>query len=458
MRTKHKFTRSLLLAAVGSALLLPACDTEELLRVDDPEVSQPGTLQTAEAVPNLVAGALGDFQDGYSSDFSPDSYIANVANFTDEFRISDTFITRQATDRREQQSPSNGNTSDGAFVNLQRARRSARVAGEAIRQFGSATDPRLAFVKNLEAYTYLLLAEAFCGHVPFSEVNSALDPAGPALNTQQMLDAAIARFDSALAVQSTNNVAKIGKARALLSANRIADAAATVAAVPTTFVFFLQNSDNTGRQENNIWNLNISNERYTVSDTEGVNGLPYRTANDPRTPWRRRGNNVGFDRVTPLFDNLRYPDRGSDVPLADGIEARLIEAEAALRAGDGDRMIAILNALRANVTALMTARTEDYATTPQASRPLPPLTDPGTAAARVDLLFRERAFWLYTRGTRLGDLRRLIRQYGRSQADIFPVGPYHKGGTYGDDVNFPVPFTEENNPNFNRSQCVVTEA
>jgi len=41
------------------------------------------------------------------------------------------------------------------------------------------------------------------------------------------------------------------------------------------------------------------------------------------------------------------------------------------------------------------------------------LTDPGTAEARVDLLFRERAFWFFLTGHRQGDLRRLIRQYGR---------------------------------------------
>ena len=51
---------------------------------------------------------------------------------------------------------------------------------------------------------------------------------------------------------------------------------------------------------------------------------------------------------------------------------------------------------------------------------LDPLTDPGTPEARVDLLFSERAFWLFTRGTRLPDLRRLTEQYGRLVEDVFP--------------------------------------
>ena len=79
---------------------------------------------------------------------------------------------------------------------------------------------------------------------------------------------------------------------------------------------------------------------------------------------------------------------------------------------------------------------------------LAPLADPGTAAARVDLTFRERAFWLFFQGHRLGDLRRLIRQYGRSQDTVFPIGPYKNNGSFGTDVNVAVPSGEDNNPNF----------
>ena len=48
----------------------------------------------------------------------------------------------------------------------------------------------------------------------------------------------------------------------------------------------------------------------------------------------------------------------------------------------------------------------------------------------------------------MGDLRRLIRQYGRNSESIFPTGAWFKGGVYGSDVNFPVPFSENNNPSF----------
>ena len=87
---------------------------------------------------------------------------------------------------------------------------------------------------------------------------------------------------------------------------------------------------------------------------------------------------------------------------------------------------------------------------------LPALADAGSASGNVDLLFRERAFWLFDRGTRLEDLRRLIRQYGRNAESVFPTGTFPKGGTYGTDVNFPVTQAEQNNPNF--TACTARKA
>ena len=82
--------------------------------------------------------------------------------------------------------------------------------------------------------------------------------------------------------------------------------------------------------------------------------------------------------------------------VADGIEARLIEAEALLQAADFGGMTDILNDLR------------DL-------QGLDPVAEPGNQDEAVDLLFSERAFWLFATGHRLGDMRRLIRQYGRDR-------------------------------------------
>jgi hypothetical protein len=76
------------------------------------------------------------------------------------------------------------------------------------------------------------------------------------------------------------------------------------------------------------------------------------------------------------------------------------------------------------------------------------LPTPATKDAAANQLFREKALWTFGRGQRLGDLRRLIRQYGRTQDNVFPSGPFFKGGNYGTDVNFPVHVDEQNNPEF----------
>jgi hypothetical protein len=62
---------------------------------------------------------------------------------------------------------------------------------------------------------------------------------------------------------------------------------------------------------------------------------------------------------------------------------------------------------------------------------LDPLSDPGTADERRELFFRERAFWLYGTGHRLGDLRRLIHRYGQDPEAVFPTGPIGEEGWAG---------------------------
>ena len=78
------------------------------------------------------------------------------------------------------------------------------------------------------------------------------------------------------------------------------------------------------------------------------------------------------------------------------------------------------------------------------------LAAPAAGAPAIDLYFREKAFWQFGRGPRLGDLRRLIRQYGRTQDNVFPTGAFHKNGgpPYGTDVNLPVTDNEKTNPLF----------
>lgn len=186
---------------------------------------------------------------------------------------------------------------------------------------------------------------------------------------------------------------------------------------------------------NAFWSLNVNARRYSVSDNEGVNGLNFATANDPRlpvceTPCAGVTRPDRDDGSRPLYVQMLWTSDNSPVTLLNGINARMIEAEAQFRANDPAAMIATLNDARATVPGL------------------DPLTDPGTDEARLSLLFRERAFWHFGLGQRFGDLRRLVRQYNLPANSVWPTGDWHKaGGVYGDDVTIPIPFAERNNPN-----------
>jgi hypothetical protein len=304
-----------------------------------------------------------------------------------------------------------------------------------------------------------------------------------------MNDTAVIRFDEALALNPSNNLTAIGKARALLNLGLYAEAAAAVAAVPTNYVYLLEHSTNQAAENNPSFALQ-DNGRYGVANLEGglngtaalrpdlaspattapsAEGLPFRGLRDPRVPWQPRASTTCFSGSVRCFIDNNNPTLDADIPLASGVEARLIEAEAALQAGDPATMMAKLNALRASVIPLEAAL---HPTQKQTFRDasgamvLAPLTDPTTPtmtaaqmfAAYRDLLFRERALWLFNTGHRQGDLRRLVRNYGLPSNTVFPSGPHFRSGTFGDDVAYPIPFNEQNNTLFVPAACSTTTA
>ena len=461
--------RSIGLSAMIGVLILPvaACHTDEVLHVFDPAVATPASLQTKAAVPTVYAGALGDFYAAYSGNNLSDAYTATSGAFTDELKSSDTFTTRNDADRRTQTSPSNGNLSDIPYVAIQRARRSNESAARLIAKFFPASDPRIAETTSLAGYSYITLGEGFCSGTPVpSSLTAEQFAEAPGITTAEMFDTAVVRFQAALTGLGTasdnasvrqRNLASIGLGRALMNNAQYAQAAAAVATVPDNFVYFDDHSLNTSREFNSVWALQ-DNGRWTVPEAEGINGINWQSANDPRVPWIDAGVN-GFDKANRLFKQVKWVSQAGDVPLATGAEARLIEAEAALSAGDAATWLAKLNGLRAQVRALMTAYSNPQtytANNPNAfvtNTTLAPLVDPGTPAAQVDLTFRERAFWFYLTGHRLGDLRRLIRQYARGAETVFPTGTWHKGGPYGTDVALLDAFTETNNSLFVAANC-----
>ena len=477
------------LALGALALPLSACDLDDLLAVRDPELVSPGELENAESVPGLYNGALRSFFIAYSG-AGDDSFLSTSGVFSDEMYAGDTFTTRIATDQRAQFQPVNGNTTDAAYNRLHLARTTTRRAAAAATAFGvgnagAASLPRtLATLRAIEGYTYITLAEGWCGNIPFSQVAEAgpidpLDPANmrPGISTLAAFDSAGTRFAMARTAQDTNSLARVGQARALLNRGNFAAALTAASNVPIDFVFRIEHSANSGAQTHPIWSLQ-GNGRYGVANDEGGTerpdqpasgagfttdegeGLAFRAYMDPRVSWYPAGG--AFAGGVNLLRDGRYVDQNSDVPLASGVEARLIVAEALYQAGNYPAALDSLNSLRARASTLIPLLFPNLLPAIAASFPptLAPLPAAATPAEQVDQIFNERALWMYMTGHRLGDLRRLVRQYGRPQATVFPSGPYWRvvGGSYGTDVNFPIPFTEQNNTQYNPAACNVSQA
>jgi hypothetical protein len=436
---------ALRLSAAAAALAAVACNPDQALKVRDIDIVEPGTLTGKGALPTIVNSTLANFQIAYSggADLTNGGHEGQInisGLLSDELLHAETFTDRQNIDMRNIL-PGNG-SAKGVFLDLSQARAFADFGSRRFNEFdqGGAGHGEVLAVG---AYTYVLFAENYCSGVPISTMNDDGSLTyGQPQTRDQLLQTAVAKFDSAITFATTNgeddiaNLARVGKGRALLDLGQFLAASQAVAQVPTSFSFAIESSTNSTRQNNGIWNYSINNGSFSVSDQEGGNGLPFISAGDPRVPTLDT-EGTGFDGETPLIVQQKYPSLDSPVPLATGAEARLIEAEVALRAGDDATFLSKLNGLRAG-------------------EGLSPLALPTTAAARTDLLFQERGYWLFLTSHRLGDLRREVRQYGRSQDAVFPTGDYHKGGEYGSDVNLPVSADEKNNPNF--QSCIDRNA
>lgn len=435
--------RTLALAALASAAA--ACNIDKTVASSAPDQVSPAALTDSTTLATFLAGAQSDFQVAYAGSSGSEGQINLAGLFTDEFIQTESFPTRFEVEARNV--TRENTTMSPIFLNLQRARAAAERAAARYASFGQPTAAGRYTALNLAGFSYILFGENYCNGVPYSTLGEDLVSItfGAPQTSQQTFETAVAKFDSVIgattATAAQKNLARVGRARALLNLARYADASATAAQVPVDFQFLIQASDNSGTENNGVWSFTTNQGRWGVADVEGGRGLPFVSQADARVPSRVRSTNGGngFDGG-PMREQLKYPARASSTVLADGIEAQLIVAEAALKGGDAATFLSTLNGLRAN-TAVLATRGITAA--------LPALADPGTDVGRQDLLFRERAYWMFLTSHRLGDLRRLVRQYGRNAETVFPSGAYTSNGrtgVYGTDVNFPIPIDEGQNP------------
>lgn len=474
---------ALLLLATGA---LTACDRDKILIVTDPDIINPSNLQSAEAAEALRVGALNRLSDVTGGLQGSGSLNEGIFHFSgvvaDEWRSTDTFVQRDEADSRAITETNTAMTLEAR--GLHRTRIAAIQAIPILRQYKPNNVSDVGQMYWVRGWAEMTIAENFCNGMPLSSLDASNNIVyGDPLQNTEIYARAIASFDSALQnapagdlrADTVKWLVGIEKARVQLDLGDVTGAGTTIttAAVPDAFKFSMFYTQVLG--DNQIWALNNSAGRWMPGNSEGIVGLNFFSANDPRVPMCIGGSTAcrTFDpnqTRTTSFDNnfgpgtflvqLNWPTRESDIAIATGTEARLIEAEVALRTNDPVTFMTKLNYLRANFNTFKQPSNPCSATVQVTGCPtvpvggsLPPLVDPVTQTAREDLLFRERAFWLWSTGHRLADMRRLVRPvseggFGRAENTVFPNGPYYKGGLYGTDKFLRIPQAERNNPQF----------
>ena len=427
---------------------------DQLLEPQNPGTVDNSAVGTAAAALALRAGAIGRIRNVVNG--GDERLWQEIGNLTDEYKDADFQPSRIDIDRRTITT----NNGDYPYASVTQQRGFLRDAISAMKTYVADSTTLIGELYMGLGFIELSLAENYCNGIPLGHTDGGVVVTGPGLTNAQVFDTALAHMDSALLNIKGSDVGSnfvrqatlILKARILVDKGQFAAAAALVptTAVPTSYQYlFTESSSNGGLEDNGHWNVQVSSTRLTVGDSFDLigttpnlikNALPFVSAKDPRVPVKGP-TGTAEDGSTPMFVNLIW-GRKDPLPMASGIDARLIEAEGKLNAKDIPGMMTILNALRAGPQKLGTL----------AVPVMSPLPTPATQEAATSLFFREKAFWTWGRGQRLSDLRRLMRQYGRPEDQVFPTGVYSYAGTatgtYGHDVNFPVPDPELPNAEF----------
>jgi starch-binding outer membrane protein, SusD/RagB family len=430
---------------LAASIAVAACSHDQLLGVETPDIIDVGVANSPAGAQTFRVAAIGNFWRFIGGDVGGGSPLG--LNLTGGMLGDEIFSARAGTEPMDNRNINPNSFPIDTWTQVGNTyTRLVRAVNLVVKYPPtSGANDQLAELHAMEGFVFTIVAEDYCNGVPFWDGVDGVDLKTVTLSTTDMYARAKAQFDSALSLaaagSNTQYFALVGKARTLVDQNDYAGAAAITGPVPTSFVYHAQFSKLTTGLVNAIYDWMLSTRNFGASDKEGTNGLDYVTGRDARIlvdPKTGRGQD---GTPTPTLNH--YPSTDAPVPVATGIEARLIEAEAQLKASNP-----------AWLTTLNTLRTtpQKYGLVQTTATSLAPLVDPSpgqfSTPAQVDMLFRERAFWMYMTAHRLGDMRRLIRQYGRTQDKVFPTGSYFKGGSYGADITLVPSQTETNNPNW----------
>jgi hypothetical protein len=257
--------------------------------------------------------------------------------------------------------------------------------------------PLVAGANLWAAYSNRILGDIAC---------TAVFDGGPAQANAEYYRRAIGQFEKAIAISTTigasmdsvRRAATAGLAQSYLILGDYPKAAQYAAEIPDNFLWVAHRSGNSAREQNRVWESTVLSTQATVHGT--ASATPGETV-DPRTPWTDL-KKTGSGGLRPYYQQQKYADRGTDIPLAKGAEMRLIEAEVLLRGGNVVGAMTKINAVRALAGVTPVTAT--------------------TAAQAWVALDRERHFTLWLEGRRLKDNARLSEPGLSSMSATFMQG------------------------------------
>jgi len=403
-------------AIAAGALLLGGCT--DWLSVKNPTVIDNDALDPVADANLLARSAQQNFASAYGH------LIVYSSWFVGETDVSETFPTRNEFGRRDITIQNGSLDTDVWFPLSQSVASSYLVLNAALPN--PASNINYARANFVLGFAYAFMAEQFCRGTVL---------AGPELSTIDMLDSAVAHFNTAISQgtaaggegDSLANASRVGLARAQLQAGRLPQAIAAAASVPAGFSYSLKYKDDLAqrfRLANRMW--------FYVQDRGSIAVAPIWRVTDPRVPWivapatlAPQDAAYSTDRGVPYVIQQKYPGYDRPVRLASKLEADYIAAEAQ----DTTAQLALIDARRAanSQPAYGGAR------------------DPNSVLTEF---FTQRGLEFYLEGKRLGDFR-------RHPTNIIgvpvPASTYWKPGfaPVSNNVCYPLPITEiDNNPNF----------
>lgn len=413
MTNTHRTVRAGAVAAL-LGITLAGCG-DDFLTVKNPNVINASAIDPVRDAPTLAASAQQNFAVSYGWLAMYESWMVG------ETLVAETFPTRNEYGRREVVL-TNGSHASDVWAPLSVALSSAALVLD-LELPEPTTNINLARAAAFKGYSFLKMAETFCVGV---------SRGGGPLTTANMLDSAIAAFNTASSIGTANgsaaavalaNLAKVGLARAHLQAGNNAQAVTAAQSVPAGFTFTLNYVDDSGnrtRLGNRLWQFTLDRGSITVA--------PAFRVDDPRVPYKAPSEHS----LTPqdpssgdFFIQDKYPGFDSPMRLASKLEADYIEAEATGTAAQ---------------LALIAAR--------RAANDQPVYSGATTPAAVLTELMEQKGREFYLEAVRMGDFR-------RNPAAVLNVpvagSEYFKPGfsPVGNQTCWPLPDDEtDNNQNF----------